>query len=194
MNMPSSPPTRGRFSQLVHDKLIEPLHQSKHSAEHTARGVFFGLLVALTPTVGVQMFMVFGIWLLVRRIRPSWDFSLVIALAWTWVTNVATAPPLYYLYIVSGRILLGHWDDLQGYEVFTQRLAHTMPVDAGWIETAWLYVKNLFEIFGVSLFVGCLPWMVLGAWAGYVWSLRVVVRVRRVRERRASASARNADY
>jgi len=190
MNTPSPSPQRGRFSQLVHDKLIDPLHRSKHPAEHTARGVFFGLLIALTPTVGVQMSIVFGIWLVIRRFRPSWDFSLVVALAWTWVTNVATAPPLYYLYIVSGRILLGHWDDLQGYDVFSEQLAQTMPMDAGWLETAWLYVVNLFEIFGVSLFVGCLPWTVFGAWAGYVWSLRVVTRVRRARERHAAA-ARN---
>lgn len=188
MNTPTPAPQRGRFLQLVHDKLIAPLHRSKHSPEYTARGVFFGLIVALTPTVGVQMPIVFGIWLLVRRIRPSADFSLVVALAWTWITNVATAPPLYYLYIVSGRILLGHWQDMQGYGVFTERLAQTMPTDAGWLETAWLYVVNLFEFFGVPLFVGCLPWMVLGAWAGYVWSLGVLNRVRRMRERRAAAA------
>jgi uncharacterized protein (DUF2062 family) len=186
------PQQRGRFVQLVYDKLIDPLYRSKHPPEYAARGVLFGLLIALTPTVGVQMPIVFGIWLLVRRLRPNWGFSLVIALAWTWVTNVFTAPPLYYLYIVSGRILLGHWDDMQGYAVFAERLSSTMPSNAGWVETAWLYVVNLFEIFGVSLFVGCLPWMVFGAWAGYVWSLGLLVRMQRMRERRVAA-AENTD-
>ena len=190
MTTPPTPQPRGRFAQLVHDKLIDPLHRSKHPPEYTARGVLFGVLIALTPTVGVQMPIVFGIWLVIRRVRPSWDFSLAVALAWTWVTNVFTAPPLYYLYIVSGRILLGHWDDLQGYGVFTKRLAQTMPKDAGWLETAWLYLVNLFEIFGVSMFVGCLPWMVLGTWAAYLWSLGVLTRIHHARERRAAA-ARN---
>ena len=189
MNTPPQPAQRGRLAQLVHDKLVVPLHRSKHPPEYTARGVFFGLLIALTPTVGIQMPIVFGIWLLVRRLRPSADFSLVVALAWTWVTNVATAPPLYYLYIVSGRIMLGHWDNLQGYDVFAERLAQTMPQDAGWLETAWLYVVNLFDIFGVPLFVGCLPWMVFGAWAGYVWSLGLLTRLRLARERRVAVAA-----
>lgn len=188
MTTPSPELQRGRFSQLVHDKLIDPLHRSKHPAEYTARGVFFGLLIALTPTVGIQMPIVFGIWLLVRRARPNWDFSLVVALAWTWVTNVFTAPLLYYWYIVSGRILLGHWGDLQGYEVFERRLARTMPTDAGWLETAWLYVVNLFEIFGVAMFVGCLPWMIIGSWAGYVWSLGLLKKFRGARERRVAAA------
>jgi uncharacterized protein (DUF2062 family) len=189
MTTPPTPQQRGRFAQLVHDKLIGPLQRSKHPPEYTARGVLFGVLIALTPTVGVQMPIVFGLWLLIRRVRPSWDFSLVVALAWTWVTNVFTAPPLYYLYIVTGRILLGHWGDLQGYSVFTKRLAQTMPMDAGGLETAWLYVVNLFEIFGVPMFVGCLPWMVLGTWAAYLWSLGVLTRFHQARKRRAAAAA-----
>ena len=31
---------------------------------------------------------------------------------------MATAPPLYYLYIVTGRMMLGRWEDMQGYDVF----------------------------------------------------------------------------
>ncbi len=174
------------MARLLHDKLVEPLRRSRHPPEYTARGVFFGLLVAMTPTVGIQMAIVFGMWVIIRRARPAWDFNLVVALAWTWVTNVATAPPLYYLYIVTGRMMLGRWEDMQGYKVFAQRLAATMPEDAGWLEAAWRYVVNLFDIFGVPMFVGCLPWMVLGSWAGYVWSLGLLRRLARARARRAS--------
>ena len=179
------PAPRGWLSRIIHEKLIEPLRQSRHAPEYTARGVMCGLLVALTPTVGVQMPIVFGIWLVLRRVRPAWDFNLVVALAWTWVTNVATAPPLYYLYIVTGRLMMGRWEDMQGYGVFSERLAATLPADAGWLEAAWLFVVNLFEIFGIPMFVGCLPWMVLGAWAGYVWSLGVLRQLARARARRA---------
>jgi uncharacterized protein (DUF2062 family) len=180
------PARRGRLWRLLHLKLVIPLRRSRHPPEYAARGVAVGLLVALTPTVGVQMPVVFLIWLAVRRLRPAWDFHLVIALAWTWVTNVATAPPLYYLYIVSGRMLTGRWDDLQGYERFARRLAETVPGDAGWVEAAWLYVLNLFQVFGVPMFVGCVPWMILGAWAGYVWSLGLLRSLAKARARRAS--------
>ena len=186
---PPSTPERSWLSRIIHEKLLEPLRRSKHPPEYTARGVFFGLLVAMTPTVGVQMPIVFVIWLLIRRIRPTWDFNMVVALAWTWVTNVVTAPFLYYLYIVTGRILLGRWEDMQGFDIFRERLAATLPKDAGWLEAAWSYVVNLFDIFGIPMFVGCAPWMVLGSWAGYVWSLGLLRRLAAVRARRAAERA-----
>lgn len=179
-------PRRSRLWRILHLKLVIPLRRSRHPPEYTARGVAVGLLVALTPTVGVQMPIVFLVWLAMRKLRPAWDFHLVVALAWTWVTNVATAPPLYYLYIVSGRMLLGRWDDLQGYAQFSERLAQTLPTDAGWLEAAWLYVVNLFRVFGEPMFVGCVPWMVLGTWAGYVWSLGLLRGLARSRARRAA--------
>jgi len=181
-----APVRRSRLWRILHLKLVIPLHRSRHPPEYTARGVAVGLLVALTPTVGVQMPIVFFIWLAARKLRRAWDFNLVVALAWTWVTNVATAPPLYYLYIVTGRMLLGRWDDLQGYEQFSMRLAQTLPQDAGWLESAWLYVLNLFRVFGEPMFVGCVPWMVLGTWAGYVWSLGLLRGLAKARARRAA--------
>ena len=179
--------------QFLRQKLLHPLIRSRHPAEHTARGVLVGLAVALTPTVGVQMPAVFGVWILMRRFTPQWDFNLVVGLAWCWVTNIATAPPLYYLYLVTGRMLLGRWDEMQGYDSFASSLRLAVPVGTGWLETAWLYVMNLFTTFGIPLFVGCIPWAVLGAWAGYVWSLRALNRLNQLRaKRRAARRARRA--
>ena len=95
MQKPASPVPRGWLSRIVHGKLIAPLRRSRHTPEYTARGVLVGLLVALTPTVGVQMPIVFGIWLALRKMYPGWDFNVVVALAWTWVTNAVTAPFVY---------------------------------------------------------------------------------------------------
>ena len=173
--------------QLMRQRLLHPLLRSRKPPEHTARGVLVGLAIALTPTVGIQMIAVFGLWLLTGRFMRQWDFNLVAALAWCWVTNIATAPPLYYLYIVTGRLLLGQWGGLQGYEAFAETLSSSMPQNAGWLQEAWLYVVNLFKVFGVPLFVGCIPWAILGAWAGYVWSLRLLQRLRTIREKRRAA-------
>ena len=198
--MPSSSPrastvstpyrTRSLLARMLltlRQKLLHPLIRSRRPPEHTARGVLVGLAVALTPTVGIQMPAVFGLWVLARRFTPAWKFNLVVGLAWCWVTNIATAPPLYYLYIVTGRMLLGRWNEMQNYDQFAERLALSLPVDAGWLETAWLYLVNLFKAFGVPLFVGCIPWTVLGAWIGYVWSLRLLNRLNQLRARRRAA-------
>ncbi len=179
----------GRTSAAIRTRLIHPLLHPRHAPEYTARGVMFGLMVALTPTVGVQMPVVFLIWLGVKRFRPEWDFNLVVAIAWTWITNVATAPPLYYLYIVSGRTLMGRWDKVRDYDTFASRLMETLEEDAGWFDTVWVYAVNLVNKFGLALFVGCVPWVILGSWLGYRWSLGFVVSLRRARERRRTRRA-----
>ena len=172
-----------RFSATIRTRLIHPLLHPRHAPEYTARGVMIGLMVALTPTVGVQMPVVLLIWLSVRRFRPEWDFNLVVAIAWTWVTNVATAPPIYYLYIVTGRTLTGSWDRVRDYDTFASRLMETLEEDAGWFDTVWVYAVNLINKFGMPLFLGCRPWVILGSWLGYRWSLSFIIRMRRARER-----------
>jgi uncharacterized protein (DUF2062 family) len=188
MDGPPPKSRRERLAQQVHDRLVAPLRHSPHAPEYAARGVFVGLLVALTPTVGIQMGIVLGIWAAVRRLRPAWDFNLVVALAWTWVTNVVTAPPLYYIYVVTGRILLNRWERIQHYGAFVEHLEQSMPPQAGLLESAWVHGLSLFSKFGVPMFVGCLPWVIFGSWAGYAWSLGLLRRVAAARARRAAES------
>lgn len=166
-------------------RLVVPILRGKHSPEYTARGVFFGLLVAMTPTVGVQMPIVLVMWGCVRVLRPSWDFNLVVGLAWTWVTNVATVPPIYYLFLVTGRLMTGHFDALTGYDMFQERLASLLDVNATWYEALWVYIWGMFEIWGVPMFLGSIPWALLSAWLGYRWSLRLIREFRLRRMRRA---------
>lgn len=183
-----------RSAAAVRARLLRPLIRTAHPPEYTARGVMFGMMIALTPTVGVQMPIVFVLWLAVRRFRPAWGFNVVVAMAWTWVTNVVTAPPLYYLYIVTGRTLMGRWDRVRDYDTFESRLTESLDADAGWAEALWVYAVNLVDKFGVPLFVGSLPWIVLGSWLAYRWSRRFVVGVRRARERhRLQAARRRAE-
>ncbi|MCP5152248.1 MAG: DUF2062 domain-containing protein [Ectothiorhodospiraceae bacterium] len=193
MPYPSSASARGAAPwlrrQLVR-RLVVPVTRGWRNPDHAARGVLFGLAVALTPTVGVQMPIVFALWLLVRRVRPAWDFSLVVGLAWTWVTNIFTAPPLYYVYVVTGRLMLGEWDGLHDYERFASTLNESMPRDVGWLQGMWEGLVGVFERFGVPIFVGSLPWVILGTWVGYRWSLRLLRRIAVTRAARRAARGR----
>lgn len=58
--------------------------------EALARGLALGLFVAFTPTIGFQMLIVCALIL----VFPG---NLPIALAACWVTNVFTAPPIYFV-------------------------------------------------------------------------------------------------
>jgi|GEM_PF-295562 len=167
---------RNGLHRLIRHRLVIPVLRARHPPAYTARGVSVGLALAMTPTIGVQMPMVFLAWLAVRRFRRDWDFSLLVALAWTWFSNLLTFPPLYYLFLVTGRLMLGRWDPTKDYETFTARLDAALYVEAGWLETLWGHIHNLFEQFGLPMFVGCLPWAILSGWIGYVWTLRYLRR------------------
>lgn len=173
-----------RWLAALRARLVKPLFRSSHPPEYVARSVMFGLAIALTPTTGAQMLIVLGVWLLVNRLWPRRHFSLVVALAWTWVSNVFTLPPLYYVYVVTGRVLLGRWDRLRGYEAFSGRIQQHLSDESGSLATIWVYAESVVAKFGLALILGSLPWTALGAWLGYRWSLGLVLAYRAARARR----------
>lgn len=176
-----------RFRRVILYRLIMPVLRAKTPPEYTARSVLFGLIVAMTPTVGVQMAVVFMIWLPIHYLRPQWDFNVIVAMAWTWVTNIFTLAPIYYVFLVTGRIMLGAEGGLTGYDEFAAMLNKSLAADAGIVESLWIYTIDLFRVFGIPMFVGSVPWAALSAWLGYRWSLRLVNRFRRRRQEKSSA-------
>jgi hypothetical protein len=100
--------------RLIRIRLIVPLLRSPHPPEYKARGVAVGLAWAMTPLVGIQMWLVFMTWVASRKFF-KWDFSLPLAIAWTWLTNVFTMIPIYYIFYVTGQIIRWQVDSISGY-------------------------------------------------------------------------------
>lgn len=180
------------FRRLVRLRLIIPVMRAKHPPEYTARGVLIGVAVAMTPTVGVQMPIVAAVWLLARLFRPSLSFNPILAMAWTWVTNVFTLAPFYYLFLITGELMLGRWGESATYDAFAAHLSKVLAADVTWYQALWVYAVEIFSAWGVPMFIGSLPWAIVCAWAGYRWSLRLsnslVHRRQRNRAMRAKAT------
>ena len=173
------------FKRVCEYRLLIPLKRSVHSPKHIARAVLVGLAWGLTPTVGIQMIFCFLTWLIARHLF-RWDFSLIVALAWTWTTNVITLLPAYYLFFITGQFLLGRFDNLSGYNEFLS-LWNENVIDEGtmgYLEWVWAYTVFLIKGWGLPLAIGCIPWSILGAWGGYVWCLRFIVKYREARRSR----------
>jgi uncharacterized protein len=161
--------------------LLIPLKRTPHPPEYTARGVAVGMLVAMTPTVGIQMFIIAGLWLVITRLF-NWPFSLFAGLAYTWTTNAFTMLPLYYLFYVTGQVMLGHFDDINGFDRFSELVGSIgANPDQGFWQTLWLWSRELFSGWGVPMFVGSIPWAIFSAWAGYVVTYSYITRHRRKR-------------
>jgi uncharacterized protein (DUF2062 family) len=180
-----------RFHRLLRYRLVVPILRTRHEPEYTARGVLAGVVIGLTPTVGVQMPIVLGVWAIVKGAIPGWNFSLIAALAWVWLSNVFTIVPLYFGFLVTGRLLMGDFDAVPGYETFSRELMAALHVKAHGADGFWAQTRNLFELYGLPMLIGCLPWAVLGGWGGYAWTLTFLRRRRRRAEekRRASGEA-----
>lgn len=181
----------GRLSRL---KLLIPLKRSPHSAEYSARGVAVGMFWALTPLVGIQMYLCLMTWLLAKQTK-SLQFSLVIACAWTWVTNIFTMLPIYYVFYITGQIMVGNWNNISGYETFIVSFEFAFSDDVGFWDSMLELLSLLAREVGVAMGVGCLPYAIIGGWLSYVLSLKYIQqrRARRVRRQiRKAAKSQDA--
>ena len=149
--------------------------------EFAARGAAIGMFAAFTPTIGIQIPIIIGFWMAIRR---YWNFSLAISIACTFITNFATAFPIYYVFLVTGRIMQGAWDDLNGYDAFADRLSRMLPEDASTWELIWVSLNNIMSTYGIAMVLGSLPWAIsIGALTYFV-----VLRYGRMRRQRGGAS------
>ena len=165
-----------KFMRLIRYRLIVPILRTRHAPEYTARGVFVGIAFGLTPTVGIQIGIVMVLWSIVRSMLPRWDFNLIVALAWVWLSNVFTMVPLYFGFLVTGRMMMGHSESLPSYDTFAKELTSTFEVEADGLTGFWQQTVNLFDLYGTPMLVGCIPWALIGGWAGYLWTAKYLRR------------------
>ena len=157
------------IGRLLKFRLLIPLLRSSKPAEYKAKGVAVGLAWAMTPLVGIQMWLVFMTWVIWKRFSPS-GFSLTLGLAWTWVTNVFTMVPAYSVFYVTGQLMMGNFDSIGGYDSLQSIIAETFLAEYTFLEKWGLFFKLLLKYWGVSMAVGCLPWAVAGYVGGYYFT------------------------
>lgn len=156
-----------RCHRQLRFRMMVPLRRCRQAPEPAIRATMIGLGLAFTPTFGLRMPLVFAIWLITRHLL-GWHFNLALALAWTWTTNALVTLPLYFSFFITGRLLLGQWQDLSGYAEIASLLAADQPFLAK--------IQHLFLDWGFTLWLGALPWAILMACLGYHGSRRLLRR------------------
>ena len=68
------------LGRICRYRLVIPILRSPHPPEYKARGVAVGTAWAMTPLVGIQMYLVFMTWLISKKVF-KWNFSLPLGLA-----------------------------------------------------------------------------------------------------------------
>ncbi len=79
---------------------IKPFVSRHGSAEDIAKGVAIGLIIAFTPTIGIQM-------ILAITIATALKASRAAALVMVWITMPVTIVPIYVFTYTVGRLFVG---------------------------------------------------------------------------------------
>jgi len=157
--------------RFVYLRLIIPLKRSSHPPEYTARGIAVAVFWAFTPLIPIQTYLLGLTWLIARRF-PQTEFNLLVGLAWIWITNAFTMIPVYFMFYVTGKFLLGHWDGTVGYTTFAEQWRIIIEHSDGFFETSKAISQLLLRQQGIFLAIGSLPYAFGFGWLAYVWSRR----------------------
>lgn len=185
-----------KFWRIVRYRLHIPMMRNRATPVHIARGVMIGMIWAMTPFFGLHMALVFITWLVATR-GFGWDFCLVNGLAWTWTTNILTIIPAYYLFYLTGQMLMGNFSDPLGYDAFKTLFVMSEHQGSGLLEALAAQLEALWNLFGIPLFIGSALWAAISGWVSYKLSLGFVQRYQEHRAKKmakAKKTDRKSDF
>lgn len=156
------------WRRSVRDFVIHRVLHADDPPHRLALGAAIGMFVAFTPTIGAQSALVVGLaWLL--------GGNKVVGLPLVWISNPATAAPIYYGCYTVGRYMLG----MKG--VGRAWWAEFMRPPQGYLDAMVFYWSRLAEI-AAPLWLGSLLVGALLAAVTYLFVSRSVTIYRRRRE------------
>ena len=164
-----------KIKSLFHKKLIRPIIESDGSIYEVSLGVAIGIFFALTPTVGIQMYSVVLIWAICRYIFKI-NFKLSVALAMVWISNPITMIPLYYIFLVSGYLVLGTREKLN-FEIFNDHIANLSQINDT-LTSVIEILKFLIIDLGWPMVVGSIFYAIPGSIIGFLVCKKVLYSYR----------------
>ncbi|MGD9817103.1 MAG: DUF2062 domain-containing protein [Desulfomonilaceae bacterium] len=136
-------PSTGYISKLwkkIHTIFIGPLLNSRNSPHFDALGVSLGLTIGFLIPVGGQL-------ACLGLIRLFLSFNLIVAGAFTLVSNPLNMIPLYYGYYLIGCLVIGKPDRGLEFSSFEKIMNPIMNADFFWESlTAFLSLSQAFLI------------------------------------------------
>lgn len=166
-----------KIKRALHYRLMIPLYRSLHERESAIRSVVVGVFVAMTPLLGIHMLLVLAIWFLQKLFFKQKSFNPLVAMAWTWLGNIFTLPPLYYLYIFTGYLLLGRGVFHLGISEFSQQLKAILQTHSGWLHEIIDATIAINHLWGEALLMGSIPWTILATILSHFWMKKIVARL-----------------
>ena len=167
----------------IYQQIIKPFIESVSPINEAALGSAIGMFVGLTPTVGIQMWIVFLIWLTCKQLLGI-QFDLIIGTALVWISNPFTIFFFYYGFLATGYgfySLVGMDHSELSYYIFHQKLSAILNAEnAGFWNIMIDGTRFLVYDLGFPMVLGSLFYAVPLAVLSYFFTkkLLLVYRVR----------------
>ena len=120
-----------KIKEIVDKRIITHFRDSHAPIEEICMAATVGMFWALTPLVGIQMYLVTITWLLFKLLRVQ--FNLPIGLALVWITNPVTMPVFYYSFYFCGVFLFnlaGAENSIITFDYFSQTIGKANAMGA----------------------------------------------------------------
>ena len=89
-----------KIAKYIREKFINPVLHSRALVSEVSLGVAVGIFMGLTPTVGVQLYLLAIAWTIYRCVFGR-HFNLPVGVAMVWFSNPLTMVPLSFLFLVN---------------------------------------------------------------------------------------------
>tara|TARA_Y100001970_G_C14245261_1_gene867688 strand:- start:1713 stop:2282 length:570 start_codon:yes stop_codon:yes gene_type:complete len=173
---------KSKLENILKDKFINPILHSTDPVSEVSLGVAVGVFFGLTPTVGIQMYLVAAIWTIYRYIFKK-HFNLPVGVAMVWISNPLTMIPLYYLFLMTGYWLL-ETENVLSYMIFTENINRISQTE-GTLNMIANGSQFLLIDLGWPMIVGSIIFAVPGFIISYFLTYRIVSSHRKIKARLA---------
>ena len=68
--------------------------------------------------------------------------------------------------------MLGRWEEFLGFDEFAKRSEDILSIGGGGVTAAWDIMVAMVSLWGIPLFIGCIPWAIFSGLVGYYWTLK----------------------
>ena len=182
-----SPQSTTGMGKLRH-LLVHSILHLDDTPHRIALGVFLGLFIGATPTLGIQTLLYFAAASVCRA-------NMISGIVPVWFTNPLTAVPIYYAcWKLGGLILTGRWETSPESQDAISRLIEGAEANSkGFYERLfeidfWKAALELVRSIGLELWIGSVTLGIVLGVLGYVLTYRGVVAYR-ARLARSQASS-----
>ena len=174
-----------KIVKLFEEKIINPVLHSRSPVSEVSLGVAVGVFLGLTPTVGIQMYLVALTWSIYRYIFHR-HFNLPVGVAMVWISNPFTLVPLYYFFLVTGYWFL-ETQNVLTYESFEETLTSIYETAGTWDKIQGGIHFLLMDL-GWPMVVGGFVYGFPGFFVSYFVTKRIVISHRKRKARIAGMS------